>query len=139
MLSKGDYCTKMLSALHNQCAWNHSHSISNSEANRECVILQVRIKSINIGHFLVVPKFQPSVHKSSKQFGYSFAFDAPTLWNALPDDIWVYVAPRWPHSEEGSKHTSTTRHTRHTLHSVTQNITLSSVVHDPCYVPGHGY
>ena len=41
----------------------------------------------NAGSFLVVPKFQPSVHKSSKQFGYSFAFDAPTLWNALPDDI----------------------------------------------------
>ena len=35
----------------------------------------------------VVPKFHPSVHKSSKQFGYSFAFDAPTLWNALPDNI----------------------------------------------------
>ena len=34
-------------------------------------------------NFLVVPKFQPSIHKSVKQFGYSFAFDAPTLWNAL--------------------------------------------------------
>ena len=27
--------------------------------------------------------FQASIHKSSKQFGYSFAFDALTLWNAL--------------------------------------------------------
>ena len=36
------------------------------------------------GNFLVVPKFQPSIHKSVKQFGYSFA---PTLWNALPDEI----------------------------------------------------
>ena len=30
------------------------------------------------GNFLVISKFQPSVHKSVKQFGYSFAFDAPT-------------------------------------------------------------
>ena len=37
------------------------------------------------GNFLVIPKFQPSVHKSVKQFGHSFAFDAPTVWNALPD------------------------------------------------------
>ena len=36
-----------------------------------------------------VPKFQPSIHKSVKQFGYSFAFDAPTVWNALPDEIHV--------------------------------------------------
>ena len=39
------------------------------------------------GNFLVIPKFQPSVHKSVKQFGYSFAFDAPTVWNALPGEI----------------------------------------------------
>ena len=39
------------------------------------------------GNFLVIPKFQPSVHKSVKQFGYSFAFDAPTGWNALPEEI----------------------------------------------------
>ena len=26
-------------------------------------------------------------HKSVKQFGYSFNFDAPTVWNALPDEI----------------------------------------------------
>ena len=31
------------------------------------------------GNFLVIPKFQPSVHNSLKQFGYSFAFDAPTV------------------------------------------------------------
>ena len=41
------------------------------------------------GNFLVIPKFQPSVHKSVKQFGHSFAFDAPTVWNALPDEIRV--------------------------------------------------
>ena len=39
------------------------------------------------GNFLVIPKFYPSVHKSVKQFGNSFAFDAPTIWNALPDEI----------------------------------------------------
>ena len=39
------------------------------------------------GNFLVIPKFQPSVHKSVKQFGYSFAFDAPTVWIALPQEI----------------------------------------------------
>ena len=39
------------------------------------------------GNFLVIPKFCPSVHKSVKQFGNSLAFDAPTVWNALPDEI----------------------------------------------------
>ena len=39
------------------------------------------------GNFLVIPKFYSSVHKSVKQFGNSFAFDAPTVWNALPDEI----------------------------------------------------
>ena len=29
------------------------------------------------GNFLVIPKFYPSIHKSVKQFGNSFAFDAP--------------------------------------------------------------
>ena len=37
------------------------------------------------GNFLVVPKFQPSIHKSVKQLDYIFAFDAPTL----PDEIRV--------------------------------------------------
>ena len=31
------------------------------------------------GNFLVIPKFCPSVHKCVKQFGNSFAFDAPTV------------------------------------------------------------
>ena len=39
------------------------------------------------GNFLVIPKFYPSVHKSVKQFGNSFVFDAPTVWDALPDEI----------------------------------------------------
>ena len=43
------------------------------------------------GNFLVIPKFCPSVHKSVKQFGNSFAFDAPTVWNVLSDEI--YASP----------------------------------------------
>ena len=39
------------------------------------------------GNFLVIPKFYPSVHTSVKQFGNSFAFDAPTVWTAIPDEI----------------------------------------------------
>ena len=39
------------------------------------------------GNFLVIPKCYHSVHKSAKQFGNSFAFDAPTVWNALPDEV----------------------------------------------------
>ena len=39
------------------------------------------------GNFLVIPKCYPSVHKSVKQFGNSSAFDATTVWNALPDEI----------------------------------------------------
>ena len=37
--------------------------------------------------FLEVPQLYPSVHKSKKHFGHSFAFDALTLWNNLPDDV----------------------------------------------------
>ena len=39
------------------------------------------------GNFLVIPRFYPSVHKSVKQFGNRFAFDAPTVWNAILDEI----------------------------------------------------
>ena len=43
--------------------------------------------SQSVANFLNVPKFQPKIHKSTKQFGFSFAFDAPTVWNSLPEDI----------------------------------------------------
>ena len=43
--------------------------------------------SQSVANFLNVPKFQPTIHKSTKQFGFSFAFDAPTIWNSLPEDI----------------------------------------------------
>ena len=36
---------------------------------------------------LEVQQFIPSVHKSTKQFGFSFANNAPKVWNELPDDI----------------------------------------------------
>ena len=44
-------------------------------------------RSQSVANFLNVPKFQPKVHKSTKQFGFSFTFDAPTVWNSLPEDI----------------------------------------------------
>ena len=37
--------------------------------------------------FLEVPQFCPSVHKSKSHFGHSFAFDAATVWNHLPDEV----------------------------------------------------
>ena len=43
--------------------------------------------SQSVANFLNVPKFQPTIHKSTKQFGFSLAFDAPTVWNSLPEDI----------------------------------------------------
>ena len=33
------------------------------------------VVSQSVANFLNVPKFQPKIHKSSKQFGFSFAFD----------------------------------------------------------------
>ena len=44
-------------------------------------------RSQSVGNFLV-PKCHSSTQKIF-QFGYSFAFDAPTVWNALPDEIHV--------------------------------------------------
>ena len=44
-------------------------------------------KSQADGVFLQVPHFAPSVYKSSKHFGLSFAYDAPNIWNDLPDDV----------------------------------------------------
>ena len=41
--------------------------------------------SQSAANFLKVPKFQTT--KSTKQFSFSFAFHAPTVWNSLPEDI----------------------------------------------------
>ena len=43
--------------------------------------------SQSVASFLNVPKFQPTIHKSTGQFGFSFDFDAPTVWNSLAKDI----------------------------------------------------
>ena len=39
------------------------------------------------GIILHGPQCQPSIYKSTKQFGLSFAYDAPKIWNELPDDV----------------------------------------------------
>ena len=44
-------------------------------------------RSQSVANFLNVPKFQPTTPTSTEQFGFSFAFDAPTVWNSLPEDI----------------------------------------------------
>ena len=44
-------------------------------------------RSQSVANFLNVPIFQPTIHKSTKKFGFSFPFDAPTVWNSLPEDI----------------------------------------------------
>ena len=43
--------------------------------------------SQSFANFLNVPKFQPTIHKSTKRFGFIFAFDAPTVRNSLPENI----------------------------------------------------
>ena len=55
-------------------------------------VLRKSLIPFQVLNFLVTPKFYPSVHKSVKQFGNSFAFDAPTIWNALPDEICATVS-----------------------------------------------
>ena len=42
--------------------------------------------SQSVGNFLVVPKYHPPTQKFVEQFSYSFAFDAPTVKNSLPDE-----------------------------------------------------
>ena len=37
--------------------------------------------------YLTVPPFHSSVFMSAKHFGHSFAFDAPKIWNDLPQDV----------------------------------------------------
>ena len=44
-------------------------------------------RSQSVASFFNVLKFQPKIYKSTKQFGFSFAFDASTIWNSLPEDI----------------------------------------------------
>ena len=37
--------------------------------------------------YLTMPPYHSSLYKSAKQFGLSFAFDGPKIWNDLPDDV----------------------------------------------------
>ena len=37
--------------------------------------------------YLTVPPFYSSLYKSFKHFDHSFAFDAPKIWNDLPNDL----------------------------------------------------
>ena len=39
------------------------------------------------GIILHVPQYQPSIYKSTKQLGLSFAYDAPKISNELPDNV----------------------------------------------------
>ena len=44
-------------------------------------------RSQSVANFLNISKLQPTIHKSTKQFGFSFTFDAPSVWNSLPKGI----------------------------------------------------
>ena len=57
-----------------------------SHLSTYCTTYNTR-RSQSVANFLYVPKFQPKIHKSTKQFGFSFAYDAPNVWNSLPEDI----------------------------------------------------
>ena len=35
----------------------------------------------------IVPQFVPSIYKSRKQYGLTFSFDAPKIWNDLPAEV----------------------------------------------------
>ena len=61
-----------------------------SSSNRSCLLVVVPIvlgivtQIVNTLQFLL---FHSSAFKSAKHFGHSFAFDAPKIWNELPQDI----------------------------------------------------
>ena len=72
--------------------------------------------------YLTVPPFHSSVFKSAKHFGHSFAFDAPKIWNDLPQDV--------RSSGRSLKHTCLQKPTHHSL---PRHIHVSLV--RPGYVP----
>ena len=69
--------------------------------------------SQGVGNSLVIPKFYHSIHKCVKQFGYSFAFDAPNVWKALPGEI--CAVPSLVSFRKQPKPTCTLRHTHLSL------------------------
>ena len=40
-----------------------------------------------------VPQFIASVHKSTKQYGFSFTYDAAKVWNELLDNVRSITSP----------------------------------------------
>ena len=67
--------------LHNNCSKYFSPFLK----VRQCAY-NTRLSQSD-GIILHVPQYQPSIYKSTKQFGLSFAYDAPKIWNELPDDV----------------------------------------------------
>ena len=49
-------------------------------------------QSLSGDNFLVIQMFYHSIQKSVRQFGYSFAFDALNVWNAVPGEIPVSLS-----------------------------------------------
>ena len=64
--------------------------------------------SQSVANFLNVPKFQPKIHKSTKPFGFSFAFDAPLFGIHFLKTLVHH--PLLPLLERSSKPISTQRH-----------------------------
>ena len=81
-------------------------------------------------NFLVVPQFRPTVHKSKRHFSHSFAYDAPKVWNDLPDEI--RSAQSLASFRKNSRHTYSPKPIHHNIFSVS-SWRLRGV--DPCYVP----
>ena len=65
--------------ISNWISWCTSLFILVSHQSTYCTTYNTRC-SQSVANFLNVPKF-PKIHKFTKQFGFNFAFDAPTVWN----------------------------------------------------------
>ena len=62
-------------------------------------------RSQSVANVLNVPRFQPTIYMSTKQFGFSFAFDAPLFGiHSLKTSV---HHPLWPLLERSSKPIST--------------------------------
>ena len=80
--------------------------------------------------FLEVPHFATSIYKSSKHFGLSFAYEAPKIWNDLPDDVRLAA----------SLYSFRRKFKTYLFAQAYPPLLLLSLVSlcgaDPCYVPG---
>ena len=59
------------------------HISSHTFTQRASFTLQINKRS-NKSLFLIIIII---IGSTTKQFGFSFAFDAPTVWNSFPEDI----------------------------------------------------